>query len=49
MTTHGDHGDLCTDDCRHICDSRERGGVCEDLFEDPIAGLVACVSGEEVA
>lgn len=46
MSTHGSAGDLCTDDCRHLCPACQRGETCVDLFEDPIAGVIACTNEE---
>ena len=44
MTGHATPGDLCTDTCTHLCPPCENsyGEVCEDLFEHPIAGVIAC-------
>lgn len=49
--SHATPGDLCTDDCRHLCPACTLGygEVCEDLFEHPIAGVIACHGLEQVA
>lgn len=44
--SHATPGDLCTDDCTHICPGCQRGGPCQDLFHDPIAGVIACTNEE---
>jgi len=48
MTGHATPGDLCADDCHHTCPACGRGETCEDMFEHPIAGVIACMNDEEV-
>lgn len=48
MSTHATAGDLCTDECRHLCPACENGYVeaCEDLFTLPTGAVVACMADE---
>ncbi len=50
MSTHATAGDLCTDECRHLCSACENGysEACEDLFTLPTGAVVACMADELV-